>query len=95
MKIILVPTDFSACAGNPLHFAVQSAKILPADIILLHAFEIKGNVYTDYMGVNKEFNQSLWDEAEQKLKRYKKSIEKADGVTVSTKILNSTVMYQR
>ena len=32
MKKILVPTDFSSCAGNAVDFAVQSAKILPAEL---------------------------------------------------------------
>lgn len=91
MKKILIPTDFSGCANNAVDFAVESAKILPAEIILVHAFEVKGNVYTDYMGVNKEFNQSLLDDAEQKLEQVKKSIEEAEQVAVSTKIIKGTV----
>lgn len=86
MKKIVVPTDFSICANNAVDFAVQSAKILPAEIILLHAFETMGNVYTDYMGVNKEFNQSMLNDIEQKLQQVKKSIEETDGVNVGTKI---------
>lgn len=62
MKKILVPTDFSTCADTAVNFAVQSAKIFPMEVTLLHALEVKGNIYTDYMGVNKEFNQSLMDE---------------------------------
>lgn len=91
MKKILVPTDFSTCANNAVDFAVQSAKILPAEIILLHAFEVKGNIYTDYHGVNKEFNQSLLNDMEQKLQELKKSIEEAEGIAVSTKIYRGTV----
>ena len=91
MKKILIPTDFSGCANNAVDFAVQSAKILPAEIILLHAFEVKGNVYTDYMGVNKEFTQSLLNEAEQKLKQVKKSIEETEKVVVTTRIFRGTV----
>ncbi len=91
MKRILVPTDFSACANNAVNFAVQSAKILPAEIILLHAFEVKGNVYTDYMGINKEFNQSLLNDAEQKLQQVKKSIEETEGVVVITRIFTGTI----
>lgn len=49
MKKILVPTDFSACSDKAITFAVESAKILPAEIILLHALNIEGNIYTDYM----------------------------------------------
>lgn len=91
MKKILVPTDFSGCANNAIDFAVQSAKILPAEIVLLHAFEVKGNVYTDYMGVNKEFTQSLLDDAEQKLKLVKMSIEEAEEVVVTTRIFRGAV----
>ena len=91
MKKILAPTDFSTCANNAVNFAVQSAKILSAEIILLHAFEVKGNIYTDYMGVNKEFNQSLLDDIEQKLQQVKESIQETEGIIVSTKIYRGTV----
>lgn len=91
MKKILVPTDFSTCAGNAVDFAVQSAKLLPAEIILLHAFEVKGNIYTDYMGINKEFNQSLLDDMQQKLQEFKKSIEETEEIIVTTKIFRGTV----
>jgi nucleotide-binding universal stress UspA family protein len=91
MKKILVPTDFSTCARKAVDFAVQSAKILPAEIILLHAFEVKGNIYTDYMGLNKEFNQSLLDDVAQKLHQLKISIEEAEAVAVGTKIFRGTV----
>lgn len=91
MKKIVVPTDFSTCADNAVDFAVQSAKLLPAEIILLHAIEVKGNIYTDYMGVNKEFNQSLLDEVYSKLEQLKKSIEETEAVAVTTEVLRGTV----
>ena len=84
MKKILVPTDFSTCANNAVNFAVQSAKIFPVKITLLHAFEVNGNVYTDYMGVHKEFNQSLLDDVHKKLAQLKAVIEETEGVTVNT-----------
>lgn len=84
MKKILVPTDFSSCANNAIDFAVQTAKYIPAEVTLFHSFEINGNMYTDYMGVNKEFNQSLLDEIHLKLQEVKKSIEESEGVKVST-----------
>lgn len=84
MKKILVPTDFSTCANNAVNFAVQSAKIFPVKITLLHAFEVNGNVYTDYMGVHKEFNQSLLDDVHNKLAQLKAVIEETEGVTVNT-----------
>lgn len=86
MKKILVPTDFSTCANYAVDFAVQSAKVLPVEVILLHAFEMKGNIYTDYMGVNKEFNQDLLDEVHNKLAEFKKIIEETEGVIVNTHV---------
>src|SRR6187431_262866 len=67
MKSILVPTDFSTCANNAVDFAIQSSKILPVEVTIVHAFDLIGNTYTDYMGVNKEFNQSLLHEVRNKL----------------------------
>jgi nucleotide-binding universal stress UspA family protein len=38
MKTIIVPTDFSECADNAAHYAVQLAKVLKADVKLCNAF---------------------------------------------------------
>jgi len=84
MKKILVPTDFSACANNAVDFVVQTAKYLPVELTLFHSFELKGNVYTDYMGVNKEFNQSLLDDVHKNLADMKRVIEETEGVNVNT-----------
>ena len=84
MKKILVPTDFSACANNAVDFAVQSAKHFPVEVTLFHSFELKGNVYTDYMGVNKEFNQALLDDVHRNIADTKRVIEETDGVIVNT-----------
>jgi len=91
MKQLLVPTDFSPCAGNALDFAVHSAKLLPAEITLLHAFEVTGDRYTDYRGVNKEFNQSLMYDVAGKLLQLKRSIEETEGLAVTTEIFKGTV----
>jgi nucleotide-binding universal stress UspA family protein len=91
MKQILVPTDFSMCADNAINFTIQSAKILPAKITLLHSFEVKNNIYTDYLGVNREYNVSLLDEIKGKLDRLKKNIEEADGIVVDTFISTSSL----
>jgi nucleotide-binding universal stress UspA family protein len=91
MKKILVPTDFSTCAKNAIDFAVQSAKFVPMEITLLNAFELIGNIYTDYMGVNKEFNQSQLHEVQNKLANLKSSIQQTEGVIVDTDVYNGTV----
>jgi nucleotide-binding universal stress UspA family protein len=84
MKHILVPTDFSSCAGNALNFAIQLSKIIPAEISVFHSFEIKGSLYSDYLGVNKEFNRSQLNEAEKKLKAIKNNVKKKDGIDIAT-----------
>jgi len=89
MKKILVPTDFSACAANALDFAVQSAKLLPATITLLHAFDLPGSMYTDYMGVNREFRQIQWNEDEKRLADMKESIGKMHDIEVDTRLITA------
>ena len=91
MKRILVPTDFSKCADKAIDFAVQSAKIVPIEIILLHSFEVKDNMYSDYMGVNREFNVSMLNDAKEKLAQLKKNIEETDGVVVDTFISTNSL----
>jgi nucleotide-binding universal stress UspA family protein len=91
MKRILVPTDFSKCADRAIDFAVQSAKMVPIEIILLHSFEVKDNMYFDYMGVNREFNVSMLNDAKEKLAALKKNIEETDGVVVDTFISTNSL----
>lgn len=91
MKRILVPIDFSTCADNAIDFAVQSAKILPVEILLLHAFELTGDIYTDYMGVNKEFNQLQLQAVNNKLAQLKNSIQATAGIIVDTCVFTGTV----
>ena len=84
LKKIIVPTDFSACANNAVEYAVQSAKILPVEVIVLHSFDVRGDLYTDYMGVNKEFNQIQLNEAKNKLELLKNSIKEKEGIDITT-----------
>lgn len=96
MKRILVPTDFSPCANNAVDFAVQSAKILPVEVMLVHSFEVTGNTYTDYMGVNREFNQTLLHEANHEFARVKSVIKETENISVesyvSTTSLNESIL---
>jgi nucleotide-binding universal stress UspA family protein len=91
MKRILVPTDFSTCADNAIDFAVQTAKIIPLQVSLVHSFELNGDLYTDFMGVNKEFNQSHLQEVNDKLAKLKSSIEKREGIIVETYVFTGTL----
>lgn len=86
MKQILVPTDFSECSKKALDFAVQSAKIIPAEVTLLHSFEVNDNIYTDYQGVNREYNLTILNEAKNDLDHLKKDIEETNDLTLDTTI---------
>ena len=91
MKHIMVPTDFSDCAANALDFAIRTARSLHADITLLHAMEVKESLYTDYMGVNKEYNRYLFDELFEKLKAYKEQVEKKEGIKLDFKLVKGSL----
>jgi len=91
MKRILVPTDFSECAARALNFAVQSAKMLPAEITILHAFDRQGSLYTDYMGVNKEFRRTMLNDVENRLTALKDDIRGRDGIFVNTLVLTDSL----
>ncbi len=93
MKNILVAVDFSLCAEKAINFAVQSAKYIPVKITLYHAFDLQGDIYTDYMGVTKEYNQSLYNDIVHKLNVIKESIAKSDNTNVN--ILISKNSFQK
>jgi nucleotide-binding universal stress UspA family protein len=40
MKTIIVPTDFSPAAINAMHYAVNMAQVIGADIMLLHVYQM-------------------------------------------------------
>ena len=86
MKQILVPTDFSTCADNAIQFAVQSSKMFPATITLLHSYEVNSNLYTDYVGLDKEFTNTVIKDAGERLAQIKKQIEETDGIVLETLI---------
>ena len=92
MKQLLVPTDFSKAAGNAIDFAVQSAKLLPVQITLMHSFETGDSVYADYVGVNKEFNRYMIGDANAKLDELKKEIENDHGIVVKTFISTDSLL---
>ena len=91
MKKILLPTDFSRCANNAVAFAVETAKLMQAEIILLHSFELTGNMYTDYMGVNKEYNQSQMQAVHHKLEELKNSIATNHSLKVTAHVCTGAV----
>lgn len=82
MEKILVPTDFSTCAGKAIDFVVRISKYVPCSITLCHAFDLQGELYTDYMGVSKAYNQSLYNDVVKKMEALKRSIFQTHQVAV-------------
>lgn len=46
MKTIIVPTDFSPTATNAMHYAIQMAKQIKANLLLVHVYQVPVS-YTD------------------------------------------------
>lgn len=91
MKHILVPTDFSKQADNAVNFAIQTARLFSSEITLLHVFEMSGNMYTDYIGINKEFTDTVRNDVNQKLEQMKVDIAQREGIVVKWLVYQGAV----
>lgn len=91
MKKILVPTEFSTCADNALDFAIQTSKLFLSEVTVLHAYEKMGHLYTDYMGANKEYDQSQLTEVYDTLTNLQKRLEESEGIKISTTVCTDSV----
>ncbi len=91
MKKILVPTDFSECANNALNFALQIAKQLSWEIVLVHTVEGETGIYGDYMGVQKDQEGEMLKEARQKLQLLNDAIRETEKVTIESQIYTGNV----
>ena len=69
MKTILVPTDFSVCADNAAHYAIQLAKVLKTDVKLCNAFLVPAQTaladtvvwpLEDYDSIKNGINRKLY-----------------------------------
>lgn len=84
MKKILVPTDFSSCASNALNFAVQTAKIFPLEVNLLHVIDISDRIFAEDVELIQESHSTMLIEAQMQLDQIKASILESEGVTIRT-----------
>jgi len=75
MKKILVPTDFSDYAGKALQYAVQVAKKMDAEIVLLHVFDLLKYPFADKKNLVKEYNETKMVELNAALQRLREGIE--------------------
>ncbi|WP_448104449.1 universal stress protein [Pedobacter panaciterrae] len=91
MKKILVPTDFSLCASNAINFAVQSSRIFPSEITIIHVMELMNSVYGDYTGITVDYSGLLRSNAEEELATLKKQLLSEQSVSVGTAIYEAPV----
>ncbi|HRP57820.1 universal stress protein [Agriterribacter sp.] len=84
MKKILVPTDFSSCAVNALNFAVQTARLHPVEINLLHVVDITDRFYSDRLDLVRDELKSISKEADKNLSQIKLSIAETESVAINT-----------
>lgn len=92
MRKILVPTDFTANASRALDFAVQIAKKVKAEIILLHTCcGLIENTSKDNRIMYNEYNHAFIEQANEKLSSLKEQIEETEKLFVKTKLYKGPV----
>ncbi len=87
MKRILIPTDFSETSRNALNYAIEASKMSPAELYLMHSIETEASLYTDFLGMNREFKMALANKAEEKLNELKDAVLLYQGVEVKTLLI--------
>lgn len=86
MKKILVPTDFSKCAGSAMTYALNIALQTNAEIVCLHSISPYEGVDVDGSGLLwiKEYQQAKAKSLETWVKRFKRNVKFKD-VKLSTR----------
>ncbi len=74
MRTILVPTDFSAIATNALHYAIEMANTIKANLMLLHVYQVPVS-YTDAPIVMVSVDE-LRHAAEKRMEQLKEMVRK-------------------
>ncbi|RZK57755.1 MAG: universal stress protein [Pedobacter sp.] len=81
MKKILIPIDFSVCADNAVHYAIQLAKVAKADVHICHALiPIESNIMYGIAISTQNDEQAQLLKTEQYLKTYAEKIIKEEDL---------------
>ncbi|TCC90180.1 universal stress protein [Pedobacter frigiditerrae] len=98
MKKILIPVDFSVCADNAVHYAIQLARVAKADIHICHAIvPIESNIMYGIAISTQSENQDFAAKTEQYLKTYadkiiqEENLNTIDSPTLTHSFANGTV----
>ena len=92
MEKILIPTDFSKCADIAINFAIQSAKISPVELSLIHVMEIYPAVYGDPSGVAVAYPLVYREEREKQLQDLKDQLKKKRSLHIDSGIYDGLVV---
>ena len=91
MKKILVPTDFSDCAGMALRYAIYLAKKMGAEITLIHVCDLLDDNFHNLKQIIREYNKEKIAELTAALEHLKARAEK-DDVAITTELYNGTIV---
>jgi len=87
MKIIIVPTDFSAVSINALHYALNMAKEIGASVTLFHAYQIP--VSFSEVPVVTITMEEMQSQTDKKMNELKNSVEHISSGEVAIHIKNA------
>lgn len=88
MKTIIIPTDFSPTATNAMHYGIQLAKQIKANLFLLHVYQVPVS-YTDAPIVLVSVDE-LRKSAAARMQQLKEEVERL--VSKDQKIFTETVL---
>jgi nucleotide-binding universal stress UspA family protein len=81
MKKILIPIDFSVCADNAVHYAIQLARVAKADIHICHAIvPIESNIMFGIAVSTQNDDKTFLIKTEQHLKAYAEKISREEDL---------------
>lgn len=88
IKRILVPTDFSPCSRQGLHYAVSLADKFQADITLLHVLDQRLIDQSCHFGLDEEgkIKEIIWKKTKQEFEEFLRD-EKFGNIQVQKKIV--------
>jgi len=87
MNTIVVPTDFSPVSVNALHYALNMAKALNADILLFHAYQVP-IAFSEVPVVTISMEQ-IKAQAEERMAELRKSLEHMGSGDVAVSVRTS------
>src|SRR5690606_6695486 len=85
MKKIIVPTDYSSSAHNALHYAIEIARVINAEIHIFHALEVPElSPLPGFMIWSAEDFEELIEESDKDLQNYIEKIKNDPELNNST-----------